>query len=825
MIKRIFFIGLILLQVVTVFAQVNLTKGLVAYYPFSGNTNDISGNNLNASNFGAILTSDAKNLPNRAYEFNGTNANILLPYSPRFNFAATDSFSISCWIQPQTNLLSTTQALIVKATFNSNPQAANWSYGLYTLLDKVMSGYTSNNFLNSITTLQKNSCWYHIVVTYKNGFWYLYVNGKVEAQELTQTKFITQDASVTSVIAFGKKGGSNGDYYKGKLDEVRIYNRDLTKIEVAALYQLENVAADFTFTQDACNPKQINLRTETQNINKTYWNFGNAQIDSNKTQLQYTYSAFNNYSIQLVTLNNFGCYDTIQKTIPVVASYDTTILLNRKDTSICPAGFVPLIYNNSVADFCWSSSNNSLNGNVVNPTVTPSSTTTYYLTTKALGNNLVVNGDFELGNTGFESDYTFFPGTAGALQAIYNIANNPNVWLSAFAPCNDHTPGATNDKMMMIDGSPRPGLDFWRQTITVKPNTTYSFSFWLQSIVAQNPAVVKLKIDGKYYSNSITADFASCSWKNYSTLWFSGNASMVTIALEDSNLLVQGNDFAIDDISLNEVLIKQDSIKVFVNASTTETISKTICFGQSYNGHTTSGTYQDKYTSVGGCDSTINLNLIVLPATITIRDTITGCRTVLHNSISYNSSQTITSIIKNQLGCDSIIRETRIVVLPHPSNFISTATVTTCLGETFGLTGFNSYLWNTGETTSNIRLNGLNSYWLEVTASNGCKGRDTINVAYSGRFEASTINAFSPNGDGINDVFIPFASSGCLKKYHLIIFNRGGQKVFENSDASKGWNGTINNKSVPIGVYYFIINYETTTGINDRKSGTVTLLK
>ncbi|MCU0323036.1 MAG: gliding motility-associated C-terminal domain-containing protein [Chitinophagaceae bacterium] len=825
MIKRIFFIGLITLQVVSLFAQVNLSKGLVAYYPFSGNTLDVSGNNLNATNFGASLTSDAKNMPNRAYEFNGTNANILLPYSPRFNFAATDSFSIACWIQPYTNLLNTSQALVVKATVNSNPQNANWSYGLYMLLDKAMSGYTANNFLNSTTSLQLNSCWYHIVVTYKNGFWYLYINGKVEAQELTQTKLITQDGSVTSVIALGKKGSSNGDYYKGKLDEVRIYNRNLSPIEVAALYQLENVAADFTFTQDACNPKQINLKTETQNINKTYWNFGNSQIDSNKVQLQHTYGSLNNYNIQLVTLNNFGCFDTIQKTIPVLAISDTAILLNRKDTSICNGGFVPLIYSNAVADFCWSSSNNSLSGSIVNPTVTPSSTTTYYLTTKSLGNNLIVNGDFELGNTGFESDYTFFPGTAGALQAIYNIANNPNVWLSAFAPCNDHTSGATNDKMMMIDGSPRVGLDFWRQTITVKPNTTYNFSFWLQSIVAQNPAVVKLKIDGKYYGNSVTADFASCSWKNYSTLWFSGNSSIVTVALEDSNLLVQGNDFAIDDLSFNEVLLKQDSVKIFVNAGTTETINKTICFGQSYNGHTTSGTYQDKYTNIGGCDSIINLNLIVLPVAVTIKDTITGCGTVVHNSITYNSTQLVTTIIKNQLGCDSIINEYRIVVLPIPNNFISTATVTICLGERFGLTGFTNYLWNTGETASNISLNGLTRYWLEVTNNNGCKGRDTIDVVYSGRFEASTINAFSPNGDGINDEFIPFVNSGCLKKYNIIIFNRGGQKIFENNDASQGWNGTIKNKPVPVGVYYFVINYETTTGISDRKSGSVTILR
>ncbi|MFY7963377.1 MAG: LamG-like jellyroll fold domain-containing protein [Chitinophagaceae bacterium] len=742
-------IVLFLFTVKTICCQVNLSKGLLAYYPFNGNTNDVSGNNLNAVNFGATPTTNAANKINSAYDFNGTSANILLPNSPKFNFNATDSFSISCWIQPSNNAALNLQALIVKAVFDANVQNANWSYGLYLNLDKAMSGFNANDFLNGTTSLSQNNCWYHLVVTYKNGIWILYVNGKVEAQDLTQTKFISQNASVSSTIAIGKKGSSNGEYYKGKIDEVRIYSRNINKGEVETLYQLENTTANFSISQNACNPKQISFKTNTININKAYWNFGDGFVDSNKVQFNYTYSNFNNYNVQLVIQNNFGCFDTTVKNISVLVNFDSSILSNNKDTSICSGKSLSLISSNSFTDFCWLSSDNSLTGSVVNPMVTPINTTTYTLTTKALGNNLILNGDFEQGNSGFETDYVFNPGTAGAIQGIYTIGNNPKNWLSAFAACTDHTPGTTNDKMLMLDGSTKSGVELWRQTIFVKPNTTYNFSFWLQSIVAQNPAVIKVKINGKYYENSIKADLATCSWKNFNADWHSGTSSTVTITLEDSMIVSQGNDFAIDDISLNEITLKQDSMRVFVSNPTIQTINQTICFGQSLNGYSTSGNYQDKFLNIFGCDSTVNLNLTVLNAPTVQKKTVSGCDSVILNSVIYTTNQFVKDTIKNQLGCDSIILEYDIKVLSKPVNFINPKNITVCLGKNFSVNGFANYLWNTGDTSANINLNGLNKYWVSVTNADGCKGSDTINVNYNSATYDS-VNKTICFGDSIN---------------------------------------------------------------------------
>ena len=87
----------------------------------------------------------------------------------------------------------------------------------------------------------------------------------------------------------------------------------------------------------------------------------------------------------------------------------------------------------------------------------------------------------------------------------------------------------------------------------------------------------------------------------------------------------------------------------------------------------------------------------------------------------------------------------------------------------------------------------------------------TISISES---ELSFPNAFSPNGDGINDVYKAKKGFKSIVDFHAIIFNRWGQKLFEWKDPNEGWDGTFNRKPVAQGVYF--VNVKA-TGAEGRK--------
>ena len=106
------------------------------------------------------------------------------------------------------------EAVVVKSPPHPDYTLSLWNYGTYTYNYQGMSGFAYNNFVIGSTVFTSTQCWYNIISTYKNGIWNLYVNDVLEASDLSQTKFILQDGF--SKIAFGKKGESFGDWYKGK---------------------------------------------------------------------------------------------------------------------------------------------------------------------------------------------------------------------------------------------------------------------------------------------------------------------------------------------------------------------------------------------------------------------------------------------------------------------------------------------------------------------------------------------------------------------------------------------------------------------------------
>jgi gliding motility-associated-like protein len=132
--------------------------------------------------------------------------------------------------------------------------------------------------------------------------------------------------------------------------------------------------------------------------------------------------------------------------------------------------------------------------------------------------------------------------------------------------------------------------------------------------------------------------------------------------------------------------------------------------------------------------------------------------------------------------------------------------------------------WSTGDTGVSIAVRHPDVFSLEVTMD-GCSGSDTIVVA-KGCF-INIPNAFTPNGDGENDYFIPLELlSRGIATYQMHIFNRWGQLVYDSrNNASRGWDGSYNGLAQPMGVYVYTLSLEFINGVKEYYQGNMTLIR
>jgi len=112
-------------------------------------------------------------------------------------------------------------------------------------------------------------------------------------------------------------------------------------------------------------------------------------------------------------------------------------------------------------------------------------------------------------------------------------------------------------------------------------------------------------------------------------------------------------------------------------------------------------------------------------------------------------------------------------------------------------------------------------YYISVTDANGCVAIDSVNVWVNIDFNVP--NAFTPNGDCLNDIFN--IQTDLLISYNIAIYNRWGELVFGSSDIGKGWDGSIDGNPQEIGTYMYFIASVTTLNTPITKSGTITLLR
>jgi len=125
-----------------------------------------------------------------------------------------------------------------------------------------------------------------------------------------------------------------------------------------------------------------------------------------------------------------------------------------------------------------------------------------------------------------------------------------------------------------------------------------------------------------------------------------------------------------------------------------------------------------------------------------------------------------------------------------------------------------SYQWTSGETGRFITAIYEGWYGVFIESLQGCYGEDSVYVLFATpppvEPQDSPIfipNAFSPNGDGLNDEFKVITTSSQITSFHVYIYNRWGEQIFESSDISRGWDGEYKSQQCPGGAYVYKIEY------------------
>jgi gliding motility-associated-like protein len=116
------------------------------------------------------------------------------------------------------------------------------------------------------------------------------------------------------------------------------------------------------------------------------------------------------------------------------------------------------------------------------------------------------------------------------------------------------------------------------------------------------------------------------------------------------------------------------------------------------------------------------------------------------------------------------------------------------------------------------------SYTLRVSNQQGCFGYATVNVKYYTGPELYIPNAFTPNGDGLNDRF-RFIPVGITQYKYFRIYNRWGVEVYSSTDFRTGWDGIYKGRPAPVDTYIWILKGTDFNGKDITKQGTVTLIR
>jgi gliding motility-associated-like protein len=310
----------------------------------------------------------------------------------------------------------------------------------------------------------------------------------------------------------------------------------------------------------------------TTNSTSPYWYINPGTPLGTGTSLNYTFTTPGTYwmKFRVPSTNPSFCLDgldsvKIMVNNPLVSACDTVFAGN--DSLICTIIPVQLNATPGFDIYSWTPTIGLNNPNSANPVATVSTTTEYVVAAGVLGQEMITNGDFSNGNTGFSTGMIY-----STTYSPCNYYVDPLFFGQTFPGLDDHT--LTTDGMFMaMDGCVNGPTIIYEQTVLgLNPSTSYHFSFWATRAGGNQP-IFEIHLIG-----NVTGDFllpietgisapvnSTVIWDEYGiTNWNSGVNSSVTIRIVNLETNGYGVDFGLDDVSLRQMCTSTDTVKITV---------------------------------------------------------------------------------------------------------------------------------------------------------------------------------------------------------------------------------------------------------------------
>ena len=270
--KRLLSLLAISLMIATTIQAQVPTNGLVAYYPFSGNANDSSGNGNNGTVSGAKLTTDRFGKANKAFSFDGVSNQIIVPNSPTLSF--NNSLSFSFW--GKLDSLVSGIPLHIRDENTAHETSTRSDMGATPFPDYDINNGISGGSVYVKSQIKTDLNWHNFIGVFnqRTNVTTFYIDGKL--QGISNVAITTIDKAHLTFGAASYSWGSN-QYFKGKIDDIRVYNRTLDSSEVQALYHEGGyngnnlpVSISNFVAFSKINKIEINFKTATENNNSKF---------------------------------------------------------------------------------------------------------------------------------------------------------------------------------------------------------------------------------------------------------------------------------------------------------------------------------------------------------------------------------------------------------------------------------------------------------------------------------------------------------------------------------------------------------------------------